>query len=216
MPPPRLLVIADGTKTGGGSGAANLVKHARSGFLDATIVGFVSSHENGGVRDHADELGIPFRHLPKRDRTEDGFRFLVSHFNADYVALSGYRKRVLGLDPTTTFNIHPGPLPQFGGKGMHGDHVHEAVLAAYRRGEITHTAVCMHFVTEEYDKGPVFLRVWIPIRANDTLESLRARVNKVEHEWQPKITHLVLSDVIYWDGVNPDTLVGGIEVTLAM
>ncbi|KND47505.1 MAG: phosphoribosylglycinamide formyltransferase 1 [Parcubacteria bacterium C7867-004] len=212
---PRLLVFADGTETGGGSGFANLVRRARSGSLDATIVGVVSSHENGGVRGYADEFNIPFRHMPKWDRTEDGYRFLVRFFSSDFVALSGYTKLARGLDPRTTFNIHPGPLPQFGGKGMHGDHVHEAVLAAYQRGELTHTEVCMHFVTEKYDEGPVFLRVRIPIHEDDTVETLRTRVNRAEHEWQPKFTRFVMLGLIAWDGINPNTLVGSLEFKLA-
>jgi len=90
---------------------------------------------------------------------------------------------------------------------MYGHHVHEAAIQAYKKGEIQHTEVCMHFVTDEYDKGPVFFRYRIYIRPDDTADTLGARVNKIEHAWQSYITNLVVNGEIYWDGKNPDSLV---------
>jgi phosphoribosylglycinamide formyltransferase-1 len=130
----------------------------------------------------------------------------VHTFPHDFIALSGWLKLVVGLNPGITFNIHPGPLPEFGGPGMYGHHVHEAVLKAFRAGKITHSAVSMHFVTPEYDKGPVFFRMPVKIEDSDTAESLGHRVNEVEHAWQSHITGLVVSRAIYWDGENPSSL----------
>jgi hypothetical protein len=106
----------------------------------------------------------------------------------------------------TVFNIHPGPLPEFGGKGMYGHHVHEAVLAAFKRGEIEQSAVSMHFVTEDYDRGPTFLNLPVKIKKDDTAEDLGLRVNLFEHLYQPMITSMVVNGLISWDGVNPDSL----------
>ena len=119
---------------------------------------------------------------------------------------SGWLKPVRGLDTKTTFNIHPGPLPEFGGTGMYGHHVHAAVLEAFHRGRLTHSAVCMHFVTSRYDEGPVFFRHPVPILENDTLETLGQRVNEAEHKFQPMITDLIVRGEISWDGKNPDSL----------
>ena len=71
---------------------------------------------------------------------------------------------------------------------MYGHHVHEAVMEAYKAGEITHSAVSMHFVTEKYDEGPLFFSQSVPILPDDTAESLAKRVNEAEHKWQPIIT----------------------------
>ena len=80
------------------------------------------------------------------------------------------------------------------------------MIEAYRRGEITHSAVTMHFVTPVYDEGPVFFRYPVKIMTDDIAETLSARVNAVEHVWQPYITNLVVHGAIRWDGKNSATL----------
>lgn len=202
---PQLLVFASGTKDGGGSGFRNLVATSRDGRLDAEIIGVVSNHEHGGVRRHADELGVPFIHFGGGSAA--AYQELVAKYKPDFIALSGWLKLVSGLDPRTTFNIHPGPLPQFGGPGLYGLHVHAAVMKAYKRGEVTHSAVSMHFVTPEYDEGPIFFSHPVEILPNDTPDTLGARINKAEHEWQPIITNKVVHSKIRWGGIDPDSLV---------
>lgn len=203
---PRLLIFASGTPQSGGSGFRHLVGTTRTGALDANIVGVVSNHKDGGVRAAARNLDIPFIHFPPPHEAAE-YRMLVEEFEPDFVACSGWLKMVRGLDPRTTFNIHPGPLPEFGGPGMYGHHVHEAVLEAYRHRKITRSAVSMHFVTDEYDQGPVFFRHPVEIEPGDTRESLGIRVNAMEHEWQAKVTNEVLAGRITWDGKNPESLV---------
>ena len=202
---PRLIVFASGTETGGGSGFENLVAASQGGTLDAEIVAVVSNHANGGVRERADRLNVPFVHFPAPWGSED-YRTIVSGFRPDHIALSGWLKMVSGLDPKITFNIHPGPLPRFGGPKMFGHHVHKAVLAAYRACTIRHSAVSMHFVTEEYDKGPVFFKMPVNVYSDDTVDAVGSRVNNVEHLWQPVITNLVVHGQISWDGQNPNSL----------
>ncbi|MCX6702207.1 MAG: formyltransferase family protein [Candidatus Zambryskibacteria bacterium] len=203
MNKPKLIIFASGSKTGGGSGFENLVRASRDGILDAEILTVISNHENGGVREKADRLGIPFVHFNGPWAAE---QYQEITKDADYVALSGWLKLVVGLNPRTTFNIHPGPLPRFGGTGMYGHHVHEAVMEAYHRGEVTHSAVSMHFVTEKYDEGPIFFSMPVEILPNDTAETLALRVNQAEHKYQPIITNYVVHGIIFWDGVNPESL----------
>lgn len=208
---PKILVFASGSKDGGGSGFEKLVLATRDGRLSAEIVAVVSNYADGGVSKRAKALGVPFIHFPGPWEAEV-YQRIANLSGADFFALSGWLKLVRGLDPNTcfnsrtVFNIHPGPLPDFGGQGMHGHHVHEAVMRAFKAGIITHSAVTMHFVTDEYDKGPTFFRLSIPIGQLDTPDSLGARVNKAEHEWQPLITNLVVNGQITWDGVSPETL----------
>lgn len=224
----KIIIFASGTKDGGGSGFENLVNATKKGILDAEILAVVSNHENGGVREKANRLNISFIHFPARKLPESGefvdkegnkidpsefataenYRKLTE--SADLVCLSGWLKLVTGLDQKKTINIHPGPLPKFGGAGMYGHHVHEAVMEAYKRGEITHSAVSMHFVTEKYDEGPLFFSQSVEILSDDTAETLAKRVNEAEHKWQPVITNKVLSGEISWDGKNPDSLKGAI------
>ncbi len=190
---PNLLVFASGTQTGGGSGFENLVKASQTipPILAARICGVVTNHPAGGVWRKAQALGIPARYWPGPYAAR-GYRDLVESFRADYVMLSGWLKLVAGLDPARTVNIHPGPLPRFGGANLYGRHVHEAVLAAYGRGEISHSAVTMHFVDEKYDRGPVFFARPVPIEPGDTVDTLADRVNRAEHEWQPRVLNYVV------------------------
>ncbi len=202
MKKPRILIF----NSGSGSGFQELVENSRTGVLQANIVGLVTDKGTHKCLDRAMDLGVTFV-PPMKNFDARSYNDLVKFFGADYVVLSGWLKLVKGLDPRTTINIHPGPLPLFGGKGMYGHHVHEAVIEAYKRGEIIHSAVTMHFVTEEYDKGPVFFRYPILIRPNDDADSLGARVNKIEHGWQSFVTNLVITRQIHWDGKNPKSLV---------
>lgn len=207
---PRLLVFASGTATGGGSGFENLVRKTWDGVLNANIVGVVSNHKHGGVRMRADLLGVPFVHFDA-PWSKDRYQGIMRAMKAEFFSLSGWLKQVAGLPPHRTVNIHPGPLPAFGGKGMYGHHVHGAVMDAFKRDELTHTEICMHFVTEEYDRGPVFFRLKIPVRCDDTPETLATRVNALEHKWQPRIMNLVVMSKIIWDH---DGNVGGSHLIL--
>jgi phosphoribosylglycinamide formyltransferase-1 len=190
---PNILVFASGTKTGGGSGFETMVKAARTRppILDAWICGVITNHFEGGVWQKAKTLGIRSEYWvgPYRAR---GYQNFVKYFNADYVMLSGWLKLVTGLDPARTINIHPGPLPRFGGPKLYGRYVHEAVMAAYQRGEITHTAVTMHFVDEMSDHGPILFALPVPIEPGDTTETVAAKVNRAEHEWQPPVLNYVV------------------------
>lgn len=187
----RILVFASGSPTGGGSGFQELVEQSRlrEPILDADIVGVVSNYASGGVQKRAGGLKVDFKHW---DGPFDGreYRDLVHLFRADFVMLSGWLKKVSGLDPRKTVNIHPGPLSSdgrtnhFGGPGLYGHCVHEAVLRAYHQGQVKQSAVSMHFVTEEYDRGPIFFQLPVAIRPDDTPETLGERVNEKERAWQ--------------------------------
>lgn len=208
MQKPKLIVFASGSATGGGSGFEKLVENMRAGILNADIVAVVSNHEHGGVRERADRLDIPFIYSPK-GRTKDDYQRMLRETGAEYSTLSGWLGFVEGLDPAKTFNIHPAYLPSpFGGTGFYGHHVHEAVLEAYKRGEVTHTGVSMHFVTPIYDNGAVFFRRKVAILPDDTPDTLAKRVNEMEHKWQSITTNKVVNGKISWDGKDPETLVG--------
>ena len=210
----KTLVFATGTPDPkrGGSGAEKLVLASRDGRLDTEIVGFVSNHEHGGVRTLAIKHKVPFVYFPG-PWTADKYQGIADVLEADYFALSGWLKLVEGLDPNTrfnsrtVFNIHPGLLPNCGGSGWYGHYVHERVIAAYKRGWISHSGLTMHFVDEKYDHGPTFFKCLVPIDDMDTPDSIGAKVNAQEHIHQSIITNLVVTGQIAWDGVHPESLV---------
>jgi phosphoribosylglycinamide formyltransferase 1 len=189
-----VLVFASGDDKGGGSGFQELVEFSRTNppVLDAQIIGVISNHQQGGVHRRAEALHIPFEYWPGPYDAK-GYRAFVERYQADFVMCSGWLKFVRGLDPAKTVNIHPGPLPRFGGAGMYGHHVHEAVMAAYHQGEVAQSAVTMHFVDEAaYDHGPIIFQMPVLIRPEDDAESLAKRVNEKERAWQSHILNLVV------------------------
>ena len=204
---PKLIIFSSGTKDGGGSGFENLV---RSKNLDAEVVAVVSSHGHGGVREYAERLGVPFVYFAGPYDTEH-YQKIVEDSKAEWVALSGWLKQIVGLDPTRTFNIHPALLSQlngrFGGTGMYGSKLHEAVRDAFDAGEISESGFTMHFVTDEYDRGPVFFEYYIPLKKGITAEEIGRAVKKAEHKWQPKITNMVVHGEIRWDGRDQKSLI---------
>lgn len=204
---PRLAVFASGTATGGGSGFENLCRESalEGGPFAADIVAAISTHRDGGVRRHAETYRVPFLHFTG-PWTAESYRTIAQKTGADFYALAGWLKPVSGLDPRKTFNIHPGPLPDFGGKGMYGRHVHEAVLNAYQQGRLTHTEINIHFVTEKYDEGPIFCKVQIAIKEGDTPESLEKRVKKLEHLYFPRYLNYAMRGMVGWDGETPHSL----------
>ena len=221
MSKPKLIIFASGKRSGGGSGFENL---AGSKELDADIVAVVSNNERGGVHERAMQLNLPFvyfnppehSYILKNVRMSCGsvaeaYREIVEKTGAEWIALSGWLKHVSRLDPAKTFNIHPALLSQFdgrfGGKGMYGSHIHEAVKKAFDAGEITETGFTMHFVTEEHDRGPAFFEKRVPLKHGMTAEEIGRAVNAAEHEWQPKITNMVVHGRIRWDGKDPESLV---------
>lgn len=195
----RLLVFASGTKNDGGSGAENLVDYSKAGNLDAEIVAVVSNHENGGVKEKADRLGIQFIYFGA-ENTEKRYKEIVEQTMPDFISLSGWLLLAKGSDPEITINIHPAILPET--EGLYGHSAHEKVIEL----RLKKTAVTMHFVTEAYDKGLIFFQKSIDVLENDTPETLGSRVNEEEHYWQPLVTNLVVQGLISWDGKNPKSL----------
>ena len=221
MSRPKLIIFASGKRSGGGSGFENL---AGSKELDADIVAVVSNHERCGVHERAMQLNLPFvyfnppehSYILKNVRMSCGsvaeaYREIVEKTGAEWIALSGWLKHVSRLDPAKTFNIHPALLSQFdgrfGGKGMYGNHIHETVKKALDAGEMTESGFTMHFVTEEHDRGPAFFEKRVPLKHGMTAEEIGRAVNAAEHQWQPKITNMVVHGEIRWDGKNPESLV---------
>lgn len=210
MGKPKIIVFASGKRSGGGSGFENLVAATKTGILDAEIVAVVSNHEQGGVHERAMQLGISFVYFPEPYDAAH-YQKIVADSGAEWVALSGWLRQVQGLDPARTINIHPALLSQldgrFGGHGMYGNHIHEAVKAALDAGEITESGFTMHFVTDEMDRGPAFFEHRVPLRRGMTADEIGKAVNAAEHEWQPRITNTVVHGEIRWDGKDASTLV---------
>ena len=169
----------------GGSGMRAVLEAASRGELSAQGVLCISNNSGAPALDVARHFGLPTRHLSARTHPDpealdaamlDALRATA----ADTVVLSGHLKalgaQVLRAYAGRLLNVHPSLLPRYGGRGLYGDRVHAAVLAA---GEVESGAT-VHAVEHEIDGGPVLLQARVPVLPGDTLESLRARVQALE------------------------------------
>lgn len=118
----------------------------------------------------------------------------------DLISLAGYMKKlspsVVRAFKNRIINIHPALLPKFGGKGMYGIHVHEAVI----KSKAKTSGASVHLVDERYDHGPIIFQKEIPVRDNDTAESLQKRVLKIEHQIYPYVIGLFARNKILIKG----------------
>lgn len=147
-----------------------------------------------GIRaiDRAESVGVPVRVLePKKFDNRDAFAGalleVLDEHGIQLIALAGYLKlvpeSVVAAYRGRIINIHPGPLPTFGGPGMYGHHVHEAVL----KSGVQISGPTIHFVDERYDTGPVIAQWPVPVFGGDTADSLAARVLTYEHRLYPAV-----------------------------
>lgn len=157
------------------------------GRIPARVAIVVSNNGNSGALRRAREAGVPAVHLSSKthqdpDALDEAIRGALAEADVDVVFLAGYMKklgpRVLKAFEGRILNTHPAPLPRFGGPGMYGDRVFEAVLAA---GE-TESGVSVHLVDTEYDTGEVVRQCRVPVLPGDALEDLKARVQAREKE----------------------------------
>ena len=174
----------------GGSGMRAVLEAASRGELSAQGVLCISNNSGAPALDVARHFGLPTRHMSAQthpDTSDSGPSALDAAMlaalraaGADTLVLSGYLKAlgagVLGGYAGRLLNVHPSLLPNYGGRGMYGDHVHRAVLAA---GE-TESGATVHAVEHQIDGGPVLRQARVPVLPGDTLESLRARVQALE------------------------------------
>jgi phosphoribosylglycinamide formyltransferase-1 len=155
----------------------------QSGDLAAEARLLVSNNRSAPALAFAGEAGIPALNIATQadpDAADERLAQAMADHGVELIVLSGYLRQ---LGPTTLgryagriLNIHPGPLPAFGGHGMYGRRVHEAVIAA----GVAESGICIHLVDEEYDRGPVIARISAPVEPGDTAESLEARVTGLE------------------------------------
>lgn len=173
--------------SGGGTNLQALVDTfagAAARAAPVVIARVISNRPDAGALERARRAGVPT--IVLRDPA-NAAELLGALEGIDLVVLAGYLKLVppeaVARFRWRMINIHPAPLPAFGGPGMFGAKVHQAVLAS----GATHSGPAVHYVDEAYDRGPVIAHLPVPVRDGDTLETLAARVLSAEHLLLPRV-----------------------------
>lgn len=175
--------------SGGGRTALNILDHIERGDLLAHVALVISSDPAAAGVQRCRDRGLQVVVIPGTIPAEVLERTLKEH-HVDWVVLAGYLKlvRIPASYEGRVINIHPALLPKFGGKGMHGHHVHEAVIAAGEK----QSGCTVHFCDSRYDTGPIILQMTCPVLPGDTPETLAARVFEVEKRAFPEALKQVL------------------------
>ncbi len=187
----HIAIFASGT----GSNAKKIVEHFKHNHnINVSLI--VSNKADAPVLDMALENGIPILVIDRAYfyQSEDILK-IFNKFSIDFVVLAGF----LWLVPTylvqvfenRMVNIHPALLPKYGGKGMYGMRVHEAVKKA---GE-TETGITIHFVNEEYDDGDMVFQAKCPVGPEDTPEGIAQKIHQLEHRHFPEVIEKLLSEI---------------------
>lgn len=161
----------------------------------AQIVVVISNNSNAGALELARLFNIPAFHISRRQFSDDDtFNKKISEVlrahNVNFVVLAGYMKKIfpelIREYRGKIINIHPALLPKFGGEGMYGMRVHEAVINAKEK----FSGATVHIVDEEYDHGKIILQDIVNVAENETPETLAAKVLKIEHRILPEVVKM--------------------------
>ncbi len=199
--PLKLAVFASGR----GSNFQSILDAVDRGELRLDIVLCLSDREGAGALERAEQHGVPTVVIhPRSFESEAAYtaamiRALEAHA-VNFIALAGYMKKIPGAITSTyrgrMVNVHPALLPAFGGQGMYGRRIHEAVI----QYGVHWTGATVHVVDEEYDTGPVVLQEPVPVMPGDTADDVAARVLEVEHRIYPAALRLFAEDRIRFVG----------------
>ena len=179
----RLAVFASGS----GTNAENLIKYFHNSDIAEIVTVFCNKRHAGVIR-RVENLRVP---VVEFDRVQlydsDAVMYRLDSYRVDMIILAGFLwlipPSLLQAYPKTIVNIHPALLPKYGGKGMFGDRVHQAVID----NKETKSGITIHLIDEQYDKGQNLAQIECLVNENDTPASLASRIHDLEYEYYPKV-----------------------------
>ena len=197
--------------SGGGSNFIAIHRQIIQGNILGKIVMVFSNNPNCGAIKFAEENSIPIfiinaARYPNAHTRDEFLLETCLKAEIDLICLAGFMKmlpqNIVKQYEYRILNIHPGLLPEFGGKGFYGTRVHEAVINTGKR----ESGATVHFVDEIYDHGPIILQKKVEVMDTDTPESLAARVLKLEHELFPEVVKAFCENKIIMENNKPKIL----------
>ena len=187
--------------SGGGSNLQSIIDETKNGILKdiAQVVIVISNNPSAyglerAKKENIKEVALDYKNMDKKDYDEQMYK-LIKESDADIICLAGYLKKVSDTIvkeyKSRILNIHPALLPKFGGKGMYGHFVHEAVVKAKEKK----SGPTVHYVDENYDTGSIILQTEVPVYETDTPEDVAKRVLVQEHIIFPKAIKKVIENL---------------------
>ena len=183
-----LVIFASGT----GTNAAAIIAHFKNNNK-VKISLIVSNRADAGVLEIAKKEEIPFLFIDKKTFRETLLIEQLKDQSPSLIVLAGFLwkipEAIIHEFHGRIINIHPALLPEYGGKGMYGHKVHDAVINA----KDAESGITIHYVNEAYDKGNIILQARCKVEQNDNADGLASRIHKLEHFYYPRVIEYLLS-----------------------
>jgi len=178
----RIVIFASGS----GTNAENIIKYFQKSTV-ATVVQVLSNKKDAKVLERSNDLNVKSLHFNRNDFVNTDIILNLLKKEADFIILAGFLWRVpqkiIKAFPDKIVNIHPALLPKYGGKGMYGMYVHNAVIANKER----ETGITIHYVNENYDEGAIIFQKSVAVDKDDTAEGVAKKIHQLEMKYFPKI-----------------------------
>ncbi len=183
----RIVIFASGS----GTNAENIIKYFQKNNV-ANVVRVLSNKKDAKVLDRSNSLNVSCMYFSRSDFYDSDKVLNLLVEEADFIVLAGFLWRVpeniIKMFSKKIVNIHPALLPKYGGKGMYGMHVHNAVIANKEK----ETGITIHYVNENYDEGAVILQKKVSVDESDTPESIAKKIHQLEYKYFPKVIEEIL------------------------
>lgn len=186
----RIVIFASGS----GTNAENLIKFFHNSD-NASVIQVLTNNPHAKVLDRAKKLkvsALSFNRIAL-SQTDDVLNVLKAS-KPDLIVLAGFLwkfpENILNAFPNKVINVHPALLPKYGGKGMYGMHVHEAIVA----NKETETGITIHYVNEYYDEGAIIFQATCDVNVKDSAEDVASKIHELEMEHFPKIVEKLLNE----------------------
>ncbi|PWH84030.1 phosphoribosylglycinamide formyltransferase [Algibacter marinivivus] len=186
----RIIIFASGS----GTNAENLIKFFHNSD-NASVIQILTNNPHAKVLERAKKLkvsALSFNRIAF-SKTNDILNILLAS-KPDLIVLAGFLwkfpEHILKEFPNKVINVHPALLPKYGGKGMYGIHVHEAVV----KNNETETGITIHYVNEHYDEGAIIFQTSCKVDKNDNAEDVASKIHELEMEHFPKVVDKLLNE----------------------
>lgn len=181
--------------SGSGTNAQRIIEYF-SGSTEIKVALVLSNKKDAFVLQRAKKLNVPsFVFSFKELRDTNIVEKKLEEHKIDFIIFAGFLlmmpARIINKFPDRIINIHPALLPKYGGKGMYGENVHKAVIAAGEK----QSGISIHYVNENYDEGDIIFQAHCNVLKNDTPEMLAARIHELEYQYYPQVIEKVIKEI---------------------
>ena len=187
----KIIVFASGS----GTNAENIIKYFAKTKI-ANVVSVFTNNASAKVIERAKNHQIPVEIFSKNELLERNVLQKIQEIDPDLIVLAGFLlkfpENIIEKYPNKIINIHPALLPNYGGKGMYGMHIHRAIV----NNKEKETGISIHYVNENYDEGGIIFQKNIALTEDDTPETVAEKIHELEQKYFPEIIQAVLEDSI--------------------